>query len=59
MARLFQIVSPSWRSAGTSMEGDSSSSSARTRGSLGGMIRSAKSRPENFVISQPRSDHDE
>ena len=59
IARLFQIVSPSWRRHGTSIEGDKSSSSARVAGSSSGAIATSKSSPDILVSSQPRKDQDE
>ena len=59
MARLFQIVRPSWCRHGTSIEGDRMRSSVRDATSVMGSTSSSKSTPENFTSSQPRSDHDE
>ena len=47
------------RRQGTSIDGASSSISARTPASSGGSITSSNSRPAKRASSQPRSDQDE
>ncbi len=59
MANVSQTLTPPWRRQGTSIEGASSSISARTSGSSGGSTTSSKSSPAKRASSQPRSDHDE
>ncbi len=59
MASVFQTRAPSCERQGTRIDGASSSSSLRASASSGDTITSSNRRPENFAISQPRSDHDE
>src|SRR5450432_872252 len=59
IASVSQTVAPSWRRQGTRIDDDSSRISARADGSSGAVTISSNSSPENFVNSQPRSDHDE
>src|SRR5258708_38040343 len=59
IASVSHTVTSSWVRQGTRIEAESSRISARVAGSSGGISFSSKSRPENFVSSQPRSDHDE
>src|SRR3981189_1970616 len=59
IASVSHTVAPSWRRHGTRIDDDSSRISARADASSGEVTISSNSRPENFVSSQPRSDHDE
>src|ERR1700730_12545425 len=59
IASVSQTLIPLWLRQGTRNEDDKSSSSARIAGSSGEMPFSEKGSPENLVINQPRSDHEE
>src|SRR6478609_207537 len=59
IASVSQTVEPSCRRHGTRIDDDSSRISARADASSGAVTTSSNDRPENFVSSQPRSDHDE
>ena len=59
IASVSQTVAPSCRRQGTRIDDDSSRISARAEASSGAVTTSSNSSPENFVSSQPRSDHDE
>src|SRR5579871_5349417 len=59
IASVSHTVAPSWRRHGTRIDEDNNKISARAEGSSGETMTSSKSRPEYFVSSQPRSDHDE
>ena len=52
-------AAPSCRKHGTRIVGEISRISARAEGSSGAIVFSSNGRPENLVISQPRSDQDE
>src|SRR5262252_3549805 len=59
MARVSQILMPSWVKHGTRIDGESNSSSARFAGSSTGTASSAKSKLAILHNSQPRSDQEE
>mgnify|MGYP003694652663 CR=1 FL=1 len=59
IARVSQILMPSWVRQGTRIEGDSSSSSARFAGSSTGTTSSTNSTPAIRHNSHPRSDHEQ
>ena len=59
IASVSQTFSPLWLRQGTRKEEDKSNSSARITGSSGEMTFSEKGSPENLVINQPRSAHEE
>src|ERR1043166_7345894 len=59
IASVSHTVAPSCRRQGTRMEDDNSRISALAEASSGAVTISSNSRPENFVSSQPRKDHDE
>jgi len=59
IASVSQTLSPLWLRQGTRKEDDKSNSSARIAGSSGEMTISEKGSPENLVINQPRSAHEE
>src|SRR5262245_5663759 len=59
IASVSQILTSLWVRHGTSIDGESSSSSLRALASSGGMMTSLKSSLANRASSQPRSDHDE
>src|SRR4029077_12493687 len=59
IAKVSQILMPSWVRHGTRIEGDSSSSSARFAGSSTETTSSTNSTPAILHKSQPRSDQEE
>ena len=59
MASVSQTFTPWWRRQGTSIDGASSSISARTPGSSGPSTTSSNSSPAKRASNHPRKDQDE